>query len=144
MVEMIKDQTELQSRFFRGLADSSRLSILETIIEEPRSVSDIVKITKLSQPNTSLHLSCLLECGLVTKVKKGREAFYKVSMKEITNLINQARKIIRKHSKKMYTCAHYILILLLISAFTTFYSVRAKAHCPSCIVYCLNCHCHSN
>ncbi len=141
---MIKDQTELQSRFFRGLADASRLSILEAIIERPKSVSEIVKITKLSQPNTSLHLSCLLECGLVTKVKKGREAFYEISMKEITGLINQARKIIRKHSKKIYACAHYIIIFLLISAFTTFYTIRAKAHCPSCIICCLNCHCHSN
>lgn len=144
MLNMIKSQIELQSRFFKGLADASRLSILETIIEGPKSVSEIVKITKLSQPNTSLHLSCLLECGLVSKVKKGREVFYKVSMKEITNLISQSRKIIRKHSKAMYACTHYVLIILLISAFTAFYSVRAKAHCPICVVYCLNCPCHSN
>ncbi len=141
---MIKSQIELQSRFFRGLGDASRLSILETIIEGPKSVSEIVKITKLSQPNTSLHLSCLLECGLVSKVKKGREAFYKVSMKEITNLIDQSKKIIRKHSKAMYSCTHYMLIILLISAFTAFCSVRAKAHCLSCIVYCNHCHCHLN
>lgn len=137
-------QGELQAKFFRGLADQSRLSILETVLVRPKTVSEIVKLTKLSQPNTSLHLSCLLECGLVTKIKKGREVFYKVSMKDIPNLISIAKRVIKKHSKEMYKCTHYILLIALISAFTAFCTVRAKAHCPSCIVYCHHCSCHLN
>lgn len=81
------------------------------------TLKPIVKITKLSQPNTSLHLACLLESGLVSKIEKGREVFYKVSMKEITSLINQTKKIIRKHSKNIYKCTHYMVIVLIIIAF---------------------------
>lgn len=138
--------TELQAKFFRGLADQSRLCILETIVGSPKTVSEIVKITKLSQPNTSLHLACLLECGLVSKIKKGREVFYKVSMKEINNLISQTKKIIRKHSKDIYKCTHYVVIALLITtfaAFARFYTLPMAGHCSKCITcyYFCDCNC---
>ena len=141
---MINKQVDIQAKFFRGLGDQSRLTILETVLDRPKTVSEIVKLTKLSQPNTSLHLSCLLECGLVTKIKKGREVFYKASMKDISNLISIAKRVIKKHSKEMYKCTHYIILIAAITAFTAFCTVRAKAHCLSCIVYCHHCNCHVN
>lgn len=104
---MAKRQLQLEAKLFKGFADQSRLSILEAILEGPKTVSEIVKTTKLSQPNASTHLSCLLDCGLVRKEKKGREVFYRISMKEIVDIIRQARKVLQKHSKDIYHCARY-------------------------------------
>ena len=98
---------QLESKLFKGFADQSRLSILETILGGSKTVSQIVKATKLSQPNVSAHLACLLDCGLVRKEKRGREVFYRISMKEIKSIFNQARKILSNHSKEIYKCTRY-------------------------------------
>ena len=54
-----------KAKLFRGLADLSRLKILEVLRTGSKCVSELVTLTGLSQPNVSAHLSCLAECGLV-------------------------------------------------------------------------------
>jgi len=44
-----KQAVPLKAKLFRGFADSSRLSILETLRSGPMTVSDIVTATWLSQ-----------------------------------------------------------------------------------------------
>ena len=68
----------LKAKLLRGLADPSRLSILEALRGEPLNVSEIVGATRLSQPNTSNHLACLLECGLVSREQHGRQMIYRL------------------------------------------------------------------
>lgn len=101
------NQLQLEAKLFRGLGDHSRLMILETIANGEKTVSQIVEETKLSQPNTSAHLACLLECGLIRNEKRGREVFYETSSKEVVEILKQARKIIKKHSHEIYLCTHY-------------------------------------
>lgn len=104
---MRRNQTELEAKLFKGFADQSRLLILSTILGKPKTVSEIVDKTKLSQPNTSAHLACLLECGLIRKEKKGREVFYEVSGKEVSDILRQAQKVLKKYSKEIYECTNY-------------------------------------
>ncbi len=63
---------------FKGLADGSRLSILEHLRAGPSRVSDVVGATGLTQANVSAHLSCLWGCGLVARERKGREVHYRL------------------------------------------------------------------
>ena len=56
----------LKAKLFRGLADPSRLSILEALSEGPLTVNTIVERTGLSRTNISNHLRCLSDCDLVT------------------------------------------------------------------------------
>lgn len=100
-------QIQLEAKLFKGFADQSRISILGVLIDGPKAVFQVVKETKLSQPNTSAHLACLLECGLIRKEKKGREVFYEISGKEVAVIIRQAQKILKKHSKEIYNCTRY-------------------------------------
>ena len=102
-----KKLLQLESKLFKGLADKSRLAILKAILESPKTVSDITRETKLSQPNTSIHLACLLECDLVRKEKKGREVFYRISTKEIKKIIACAQNILNKQGKEIYNCNNY-------------------------------------
>src|SRR5688572_31868217 len=44
----------LEAKLFRGLADLSRLSILEALRHRPRTVTQIVRATGLSQPSASM------------------------------------------------------------------------------------------
>lgn len=104
---MSNKQIDLEAKLFKGFSDKSRLLILEVLSAGRKSVTEITEETELSQPNTSAHLTCLLECGLIRKEKKGREVFYEVSGKDVTNMIRQAQKILKKHSKEIYNCTRY-------------------------------------
>ena len=62
---MSKSPAAVRARFFRALADPSRLVLLEALRRGERCVSELVEATGLSQSNVSGHLACLKECGLV-------------------------------------------------------------------------------
>ncbi|MFX5884929.1 metalloregulator ArsR/SmtB family transcription factor, partial [Acinetobacter baumannii] len=62
----------LPAKLFRGLSDESRLAILEALRQRPLAVGRIVEVTGLSQSNTSNHLRCLSDCGLVSAEQRGR------------------------------------------------------------------------
>lgn len=104
---MPKTNLQIKAKLYKGFSDQSRLAILNTIIDRPKTVSEIVKAVKLSQPNTSAHLACLLECGLVQKTKNGQEVIYQISMKEIKDIMTIADKILSNTSKELSKCVHY-------------------------------------
>jgi DNA-binding transcriptional ArsR family regulator len=97
----------LKAKLFRGFSDPSRLSILEAVREEARSVSDIVEITGLSQPNVSNHLACLLDCGLVAREQQGRFAFYQLSDPRVGQLLAIADEILTDVAQGVYVCPRY-------------------------------------
>lgn len=72
----IAAEVSLKAKLFRGFADPSRLSIIEALRSGAKSVGDLVDATGLSQPNTSNHLACLLDCGLVVRERRGRFVYY--------------------------------------------------------------------
>lgn len=100
-------QLQLEAKLFKGFGDPSRLTILELLTEKPLSVTEIVEETELFQPNVSMHLACLLECGLVKKEKDGRSVTYQLSGEEVKEVIKTARKIISAHSKELFECTRY-------------------------------------
>lgn len=70
------ETVELQAKLFRGLADASRLAILEALRGGPLTVSQIMERTGLSQSNASNHLACLRDCALVSPVQEERYVRY--------------------------------------------------------------------
>jgi DNA-binding transcriptional ArsR family regulator len=61
----LADGLAVQARLFRGLAESSRLALLQALRDGERTVGELVALTGLSQSNASGHLACLRDCGLV-------------------------------------------------------------------------------
>jgi len=56
-------------------------------------VTDICRITGLSQPNVSNHLACLLGCRLVLRESRGRFAFYRLAHPWIERLLSFADEV---------------------------------------------------
>ena len=104
---MDTQQLAIEAKFFKGLGDKSRLAILETILEEEKTVADIVKSTGLSQPNVSAHLACLLECGLVKRERDGQWVLYSVTSEKVSEIVNLMRAIVSSHSQQLYNCTRY-------------------------------------
>src|SRR5690606_38529082 len=97
----------LKAKLFRGFSDPSRLAIVESLRVEPRSVTEIVEITGLSQPNASNHLACLLDCGLVTREQRGRFAFYRLADERVGALLTVADEILSDVAHGVYVCPRY-------------------------------------
>jgi DNA-binding transcriptional ArsR family regulator len=98
---------QLKAKLFRGFADPSRLSILEALRDGPRTVTEIVDMTGLSQPNVSNHLSCLRDCGLVTGQQNGRYVHYHIADKRVNTLLRYGEEILADSARGVYECTRY-------------------------------------
>lgn len=97
----------LKAKLFRGFSDPSRLGILEALRRKSLTVGQIVKVTGLSQSNTSNHLSCLNECGLVRREQKGRFVYYSLSDERVEKLLNISDELLAGAAKRIYECTRY-------------------------------------
>lgn len=102
-----QERLKLKSKLFRGLGDSTRLSILESLRKGERSASQIVKETGQSQSNVSNHLSCLLDCGLVKNRRQGKNVFYSLSDKKVSKLLEESDTILSEITNRIYACVNY-------------------------------------
>ena len=101
------DAYGLQAKLFRGLSDESRLAILEALRGGPLPVGRIVEVTGLSQSNTSNHLRCLSDCGLVSAEQQGRFVHYRLSDKRIEGLLRLADNLLAEVGRRIYACTNY-------------------------------------
>ena len=97
----------LKAKRFRGFSDPSRLSILEALRDDARSVSELVEATGLSQPNVSNHLSCLLDCGLVAREPQGRRVIYRLADERVGTLLGLADDLLEEVAQGVYVCPRY-------------------------------------
>lgn len=97
----------VKAKLFRGFSDPSRLTILEALRNEPRSVGEIVQITGLSQSNTSNHLACLRDCGLVSAEQQGRYVVYRLSDDRVHELLSLAESLLADVARGVYECTRY-------------------------------------
>ncbi|HEX7119479.1 MAG TPA: metalloregulator ArsR/SmtB family transcription factor [Longimicrobiales bacterium] len=96
-----------KAKLFRGLADPSRLAILEALRAGPRSVGEVVEATGLSQPNTSNHLACLHDCGLVQREQRGRYVYYRLSDANVEILLGLAELLLADVARGVKACTRY-------------------------------------
>ena len=94
LLSLPREQTDVKAKLFRGLADPTRLSILETLRSGPRCVGDIAGATGLTQSNVSNHLACLKDCGLATSERQGRYVHYQLSDPRVAELLESVDKLL--------------------------------------------------
>ena len=99
----------LKAKLFRGFSDPSRLNILEALRDGPKTVGEIVEFTGLSQSNTSNHLGCLYDCGLVSRQQNGRFVRYQLSDERVADLLRLADELLVDVARGVYECVRYNL-----------------------------------
>lgn len=97
----------IKAKLFRGLADPSRLAILEALRDGPRSVGDVVEVTGLGQSNTSNHLRCLHDCGLVSREQEGRYVYYRLSGDRVAAMLADSDDLLLEVARGVYECIQY-------------------------------------
>ena len=109
MLQTLTPTTTLQAKLFRGLADPSRLAILQSLRAGPLTVGEVVSATGLSQSNVSNHLACLRDCGLVTSRPAGRYAYYQLSDARVDGLLALAGEVLADVARGVDACPRYDL-----------------------------------
>ena len=73
-------------RTFKGLADQTRLRILNLLMHGELCVCDLQYVLQSSQPNVSRHLTYLKNSGLVLDRREGARIYYRLAQpNEATN-----------------------------------------------------------
>ena len=102
----LEHDSETRALLFRGFSDRSRMSIVDSLRDCERRVSDVVAATGLTQPNVSMHLACLWECGLVAREKRGREVYYRL-IDGVSDLLAAADAILAVAGETVGACPRY-------------------------------------
>ena len=106
MLFYMSDLNKLQL-IFQTLSDYNRLVMIQFICEKERSVGEIVKETKLSQPLVSHHLRVLKENGILETKRNGPFIFYYIRDKKILDAINLFLEIFKDSDIKDKTSSRF-------------------------------------
>lgn len=84
---------ELHARVCKSLSSPVRLKVLDILRNGEKSVKALVSLTRVSQPNLSIHLKFLWESGVLERRQQGTMVYYRVAQPEIYDVIDIFRKI---------------------------------------------------
>ncbi|MBI4339538.1 MAG: winged helix-turn-helix transcriptional regulator [Chloroflexi bacterium] len=98
-------QWELHAKFFDGLANPTRLKIVELLLDrEEMNVREIIDAVGMSQSQVSNQLACLKWCGYVTSRSEGKFVYYRVADPRVRDLIYLARAIVADNAEAIHCC----------------------------------------
>ena len=97
----------VETKLFRGLADSARLRILLALRTAPMSPGELAAALGLTPSNTSNHLLCLLECGLVSVESRGRHNVYGLADPAVDALLEAGATLLKVVGPAIEECLNY-------------------------------------
>ena len=71
---------------FNVIAEPSRRTLLDELIEGPLAVNDLVSAVDMSQPVVSKHLRILKDAGLVSVIPEGQRRLYHINPRAFQEL----------------------------------------------------------
>jgi len=96
---------ELTARLFRTLGDSTRLRILELLLDEGElHQMEIVRRLGATQARVSEHMACLAWCGFVETRTEGRKTLYRVVNRQVPGLLNRAKRFLEQNEAQIASC----------------------------------------
>ena len=99
------------AKFFRGLSDPARLSLLMQLTSGSRTAGEMARACSLSPSNASNHLRCLLECGLIDVEPEGRHNVYRLRTRPIARLLEASARIVHSAAGSLIeSCPNYQLV----------------------------------
>ena len=84
----------MRRNVFQAIADPTRREIISLTAHQTLNLNSIADNFDMSRPAVSKHIKILLECGLITVTKEGRDHFCKADLKklkEVSDWVEQYR-----------------------------------------------------
>ena len=83
---------------FRALGDPARLSMLVSLGDGERSVSELREVVGLDLSTVSRHLTVLRTVGLVESAKRGRQVFYSLKLPCALNFVDCVDRALKERA----------------------------------------------
>jgi DNA-binding transcriptional ArsR family regulator len=100
-------RSDLVAKYFRVLADPSRLRILELLRAEGElPVGAIAEKLEISQPGVSNHLACLRWCGFVDARREHRTVFNFIADERVLKLLELGDALLADNAEHVAACCH--------------------------------------
>lgn len=99
-----KTLLDTRTKFIRGFSDKTRLQILDCLLEEEKTVSQIVNAIQGNQSNISQHLACLKGCGIITGRQEGKYVYYQLANQKIKLLLAMFDEALEEVESKVACC----------------------------------------
>ncbi len=93
--QLSQEVIRLHADMCSALADPSRLLLLYSLGEKPRTVSELTADLGINQPTTSRHLRVLREHGLVRAERQGQNIEYTLCDRRILDALDTLRAVLR-------------------------------------------------
>jgi len=90
-------RTVVLARRLKALADPTRLAILSSLADQPRTITEIAAIFSLAQPTVSNHVKLLDEGGLVARAKSGSRRELLVARDTVEEILDELRLVLDPH-----------------------------------------------
>ena len=95
---------DVVTRFFQDLADTTRVRIVELLLEGERNVSELVQGLGVPQARISSHLSCLRWCGYIGTRRQGKFIYYRITDTRVSEMMRLARTIMADNAEAITSC----------------------------------------
>lgn len=100
-------RSDLVAKYFRTLADPSRLRILQLLAAEGElPVGTIAERIGISQPGVSNHLACLRWCGFVATRREHRTVFNFIADERVLTLLDLGDALLSDNAEHVAACCH--------------------------------------
>ena len=87
------------NEFGKAMGNKARFRIVESLLKGEKTVGELVKVVKLTQPAVSQHLKTLKSSNLVTDERRGQEVYYTVDSAYILGLLKSLTIDVKKRKK---------------------------------------------
>ncbi len=105
---LLEELAQLEAGFCAALSDPTRLLILYTLYESPRTVTELCAELHLPQPKVSRHLKILRERGLVQPMRRGTSIVYGLVDLRLIQALNLLRAVMRERITYQASMIHSI------------------------------------
>lgn len=103
MTQSTRADVSIRARFFHGLADPSRLAILDALRDGERTAGEVAAAAGLTPSNASRHLACLRDCGLVEARQEWRHVYYRLA-DGVATLLDASETFIERVAERIAAC----------------------------------------
>jgi ArsR family transcriptional regulator, cadmium/lead-responsive transcriptional repressor len=101
------DRSDFVAKYFRTLADPTRLRILQLLHEEGQlPVGEIAARLGVTQPGVSNHLACLRWCGFVATQREHRTVFNFIADERVLTLLGLGNELLDDNAEHVTACRH--------------------------------------
>ncbi len=90
--------------FFKGLANDTRLAIIQVLKNGPKPVGEICETLGFEQNRVSHNLRCLEFCGFVSSERTGKKRIYSLNDETIAPLMQIVDNHIKTYGQNLMQC----------------------------------------